>query len=78
MKILAKMKQDVISLKKKNELISRKHNKVCPTLNYNENIIILALRLLELFYFLLLESKSINQWLRIQKEAWENSFISKS
>ena len=60
MKTLAKMKQDVISLKKKNELISRKHNKVCPTLNYNENII-LALQLLELFCFLLLESKSINQ-----------------
>ena len=58
-------------MKKKNELISRKHNKVCPTLNYNENIIILALRLLELFYFLLLESKSINQWLRIQKKKHE-------
>ena len=78
MKTLAKMKQDVISLRKKNELISRKHNKVCATLNYNEKIIILALQLLEIFYFLLLESKSINQWLRIKKEAWENSFISKS
>ena len=61
MKTLAKMKQDVISLRKKNELISRKHNKVCATLNYNEKIIILALQLLEIFYFLLLESKSINQ-----------------
>ena len=38
------MRQEIISLEetKKNELISKKHKKVCITLNYIEHFIILA------------------------------------
>ena len=38
------MKQEFISLKKteKKELMSRKHKKVCKTLNYTEHFLILA------------------------------------
>ena len=36
------MKQEIISLKKQNELISKKNKKICITLNYIEHFIILA------------------------------------
>ena len=40
------MKQEIITLKKeieeRNELMSRKHNKVCTTPNYIEHFLILA------------------------------------
>ena len=36
-----------------NELLSKKHKKVCTTLNYAEHIFILASKLLDVFQFLL-------------------------
>ena len=37
-----------------NELMSRKHKKVCTTLNYMDTLLFLFLQLLDVFQFLLL------------------------